>query len=60
MNRLRVYKVVVEKAERNRPLARPSHRCKFDITMGLRERMEWIDLAQDRDQRRTLGNAGHQ
>jgi hypothetical protein len=51
---------VVGKAERNRQLARSSHRCKFDIKMGLRERMEWVELAQDRDQQRALVNAGHQ
>jgi hypothetical protein len=46
--------------ENQRPLRRPRHRLKDNIKMDLREiglgGMDWIDLAQDRDQWRALVN----
>jgi hypothetical protein len=54
------YRILVGKPEGKRPLARP--RCKWvhNIKMDLREIgwsvMEWIDVAQDRDQWRALVN----
>jgi hypothetical protein len=46
--------------EGKRPLDRPRRRWEDNIRMDLREigwgGMDWIDLAQDRDQWRTLGN----
>jgi hypothetical protein len=50
----------VEKPEGKRPLGRPRRRWEDDIKMDLREigwgGMDWIDLAQDRDQWRALVN----
>jgi hypothetical protein len=50
----------VGKPEGKRPLGRPRRRWKDNIRMDLREigwgGMEWIDLAQDRDQWRALVN----
>jgi hypothetical protein len=49
----KVYKVLVEKPEGNRPLGRPRLRWEDGIRMDLREiglgGMDWIRLAQDRD-----------
>jgi hypothetical protein len=46
--------------ERKRPLGRPNRRWVDNIKMGLRERgcngMDWIALAQIRDQWRALVN----
>jgi hypothetical protein len=46
------------KARSKEPLGRPRHRWDYNIKMVLREigwsGMEWIDLAQDRDQWRVL------
>jgi hypothetical protein len=52
------YRILVGKPEGNRPLGRPRRRWVDNIKMYLRE-MGWggmgqIDLAQDRDQWRTL------
>jgi hypothetical protein len=48
-----VYRVLVQKPERKRPLGRPRHRWEDNIKMYLREigrvGMDWIYLAQDRD-----------
>jgi hypothetical protein len=48
----------VGKPEGKRPLGRPTRRWKDNIKMDLREivwgGMDWIDLAQDRDQWRAL------
>jgi hypothetical protein len=48
------------KRERKRPLGRQRVRWLDNIKMNLRETgwggMDWIDLAQDRDQRRALVN----
>jgi hypothetical protein len=54
------YRILVGKKEGKRPLGRP--RCKWvnNIKMDLREigwdGMNWIDLAQDKDQWRALVN----
>jgi hypothetical protein len=51
------YRILVGKPGRKRPLGRPRV---DNIKMDLREigwdGMDWIDLAQDRDQRRALVN----
>jgi hypothetical protein len=50
----------VGKTEGKRPLVRPRRRWEDNIRMDLREMgwvgMDWIDLAQDRDQWRALVN----
>jgi hypothetical protein len=50
----------VEKPEEKRPLGRPRRRWVDSIKIDLREIewncMDWIDLAQDRDQWRDLLN----
>jgi hypothetical protein len=54
------YRLLVEKPEGNRLLGRPRCRSVNNIKMDLkRDRccdMDWIDLAQDRDQWRALVN----
>jgi hypothetical protein len=54
------YVIFVGKPEGKRPLGRPRHRWVDNIEMDLREiewgGMDWIDLAQDRDQWRALLN----
>jgi hypothetical protein len=51
---------MVEKPEKERPQGRSIRRYVDNIKMGLREEgwggMDWIDLTQDRDQRRALVN----
>jgi hypothetical protein len=48
------YRVLVGKAEGKRPLERPRCRWEDNIKMDLKEKrwggMDWIHLAQDRDQ----------
>jgi hypothetical protein len=55
------YVILVGKSEGKRPLGRPRRRWVDNITMVLREigrgGMDWIDLAQDRDQWRALVGA---
>jgi hypothetical protein len=55
------YRILVGKAEGNRPLGRPRCRWENNIKMDLREivfgGMDWILLAQDRDQWRAVVNA---
>jgi hypothetical protein len=54
------YRVLVAKPEGKRPQRRPRHRWVDKIKMDLREigwdGIDWIDLAQDRDQWRALVN----
>jgi hypothetical protein len=54
------YRMLVGKPESKRPLRRPRSRWVDNIKMDLRETglggMDWIDLAQDRDQWRVLMN----
>jgi hypothetical protein len=53
-----VYKIVVVKPERKRPLGRPRRRWVNNIKMDLTEigwgGIDWIDLAQDRVQWRAI------
>jgi hypothetical protein len=54
------YRIMVGKPEGTRPLGRPRRKWVDNIKMGFREicwdAMDWIDLAQDRDQWRALLN----
>jgi hypothetical protein len=54
------YRILVGKPEGKRPLGRPRHRWVDNIKMDLRETgwdgVDWIDLAQDRDNWRSLMN----
>jgi hypothetical protein len=54
------YRILVGNPEIKRPLGRPRCRWVDNIKMDLRETewdgMEWIDLAQNRDQWRALVN----
>ena len=56
-----VYRVLVGKPERKRPLGRPRRRWEDNIRMDLQEvgsgYENWIGLAQDRDRWRTLVSA---
>jgi hypothetical protein len=52
--RMNTYRVLVGKPEGTRPLGRPRHRWVDNIIMDLG--MDWIDLAQDRDQWKALVN----
>jgi hypothetical protein len=54
------YRILVGKPEGKRPLGRPRHRWDNNIKMDFRKMewvsMDWIDLAQDRDQWRAHVN----
>jgi hypothetical protein len=54
------YRILVEKLEGKRPLGRPRRRWVDNIKMDLIEigwdGVDWIDLAQDRNQWRALVN----
>jgi hypothetical protein len=54
------YRILMGKPEGKKPLGRPRRRWGGSIKMDLREigwvGMDWIDLAQDMDQRRALVN----
>jgi hypothetical protein len=54
------YKILVGKPEGKRPLGRPRRRWVDNSKIALREigwdGMDWLDLGQDRDQRRALMN----
>jgi hypothetical protein len=54
------YRILVGKPEGKRPLGRPRHRWEDNIKMYLREigwgSMDWIDVAQGRDQWRSHVN----
>jgi hypothetical protein len=52
--KMNAYRILVGKREVKRSIGRPRRRWEEDIRMALREigwgGMDWIDLAQDRDQ----------
>jgi hypothetical protein len=54
------YRILVRKPEGKRPLRRPRHRWVDNIKIDPRKiglgGMDWIDLAQDRDQWKALTN----
>jgi hypothetical protein len=52
------YRILVGNTERKRPLGRPRRRWVKNIKIDLKswDCMDWIDLAQDRDQWRALVN----
>jgi hypothetical protein len=54
------YRILVGKPEAKRPLGRPRRRWEDNIETDLREiewgGMDWIDVAEDRDQWRALVN----
>jgi hypothetical protein len=54
------YRILVGKPEGRRPLVRPRRRWVDNIKIDLRKTgwggMDWIDLAEDRDQWRALVN----
>jgi hypothetical protein len=56
----KAFRILVGKSERKRPLRRKIHSSVDNIIMDLREIgwivMDWLDLAQDRDQWKTLVN----
>jgi hypothetical protein len=56
-----VYRVLVGKPERKRPLVRPRRRWEDNIKLDLQEvgcgGLDWTELAQDRDRWRALVNA---
>jgi hypothetical protein len=58
---IKVYKVLVGKPEGKRPLGRQRRRWEDGIRMDLREIglgvVDWIQLAQDRDQWQAVVNA---
>jgi hypothetical protein len=61
MEKMNACRILVENPERKRPLGSPRHRWVDNIKMDLGEigwdGIDWIDLAEDRDQWRALVNA---
>ena len=59
--RLGAHRFLVGKPEGKRQLGRPGFRWEDNIKMDLQEvgyrTMDWIDLAEDRDKKRAVGNA---
>ena len=58
-----LYRVLVSIPEGKRPLGSPRHRWKDNIKMDFQDvewgvGVDWIELAQDRDRKRALVNAG--
>jgi hypothetical protein len=57
---MNAYRILVGKPEGKRPLKRPRRRWVDNIKLNLREiewdGVDWIELAQDRDQRREQGD----
>jgi hypothetical protein len=55
-----VYRILAGKPEEKSPLGRPKRRCVYNVKMDLTEigwdSMDWIKLAQDKDQWRALVN----
>jgi hypothetical protein len=54
-----IYKILVRKPEWKRPLRRPKHRLEDNIRMALKgtgSGVDWMHLAQDRDQGWGTGN----
>jgi hypothetical protein len=60
MEKRNAYRILVGKPEGKRPLGRPRRRWVSNIKMDHREiggdGMDWIDLAQDREEWRALVN----
>jgi hypothetical protein len=58
---MNAYKILVGNPEGKKPLGRPRRRWVDNIKMDLREigwdALDWIDLAQDRNQWKALVNA---
>jgi hypothetical protein len=58
--KMNAYRIFMGKPEGKTPVGRPRHNWVNNIRMGLREigwdGMDWIDLAQDRDQLRAPVN----
>jgi hypothetical protein len=58
--KMNAYRILVGKPEGKRPLGRPRRWLVGNIKMGLRDAewdgVDWIDMAQDRDQWRALVN----
>jgi hypothetical protein len=56
--KMNAYRIFVGKSEGNRPVGRPRRRWVGNIKMDLRDvvssGIDWIDLAQDRDQWRAF------
>jgi hypothetical protein len=56
-----MFRILVEKSERKRPLGRLRPRCENNIKMDLQEIgcvvMYWMELAQDKNRCRALVNA---
>jgi hypothetical protein len=59
-----MYRVLVEKPERKRPMGRPRRRWEDNIRMDLQEvrcgGMDWIGLAQDKKQVSSNGECGNE